>query len=256
MNVLVCVKRVPATGSRIALTEDALHIDTKFLGFTVSPHEECAVEEGVRIIEAHGGTSVVLTLGPEEAVEQLQDALAIGIERAILIESDADGWDGTATADAIVEAVRAEEVAGTSFDLLLFGNESADSGEYQVGVRVAYGLGLACVTGVKALEVRGGTLMARREIAGGSEVFEVALPAVVTVKEGINLPRFASVPGRIKAKRKEIARRQPPAPTPAVETVRLRTPPEQRSEVEILGHGPDAAPAVVDLLERLGVAAR
>ncbi|MEX0984661.1 MAG: electron transfer flavoprotein subunit beta/FixA family protein [Actinomycetota bacterium] len=256
MNVLVCVKRVPATGSRITLTDDSLHIDTKHLGFTVSPHEECAVEEAVRIIEAHGGTSVVLTLGPEEAVEQLQSALAIGIERAILLESDADGWDGAATADAFVEAVRTEEAAGTSFGLLLFGNEAADSGEYQVGVRVAYGLGLPCVTGVKALEVQGGTLTARREIAGGSEVFEVVLPAVVTVKEGINLPRFASVPGRIKAKKKEIARRQPPAPTPAVKTVRLRTPPEQRSEVEILGHGPDAAPAVVDLLERLGVAAR
>lgn len=257
MNVLVCVKRVPATGSRITLTDDALHIDTKFLGFTVSPHEECAVEEAVRLVEAHGGTSVVLTLGPEAAVEQLQDALAIGIERAILLETDDDlSWDAGATADAIVEAVRAEAAAGTTFDLLLFGNEAADSGDYQVGVRVAHALGLPCVSGVKALEVRGGSLVARREIAGAAETFEVALPAVVSVKEGINLPRFASVPGRIKAKKKEIARRSPQAPAPAVRTLRLRVPPEQRSEVHVLGQGPDAAPAVVDLLEQLGVAAR
>ena len=256
MNVLVCVKRVPATGSRITLTGDAMRIDTKNLGFAVSPHEECAVEEAVRLVETHGGTSVVLTLGPEEAVEQLQAALAIGIERAILLEADGDGWDAVATADAIVEAVRAEEAAGTAFDLLLFGNEAADSGDYQVGVRVAYALGLSCVTGVKALEVDGATVTARREVAGGAEVFDVSLPAVVTVKEGINLPRFASVPGRIKAKKKEIARSAPAAPMAVVQTLGLRVPPEQQGEVQILGTGPDAAPAVVDLLEQLGVAAR
>lgn len=253
MNVLACVKRVPATGSLIALTDDGLHVDTKYLGFTVSPHEECAVEEAVRLVGGHGGTSVVLTLGPEAAVEQLQSALAIGIERAILLEGDPDGWDAVATADAIADAVRAEAAAGTAFDVLLFGNEAADSGDYQVGVRVAYALGMPCVTGVKALEVRDGVLTARREAPGGAEVFDVALPAVVTVKEGINLPRFASVPGRIKARKKEIARRQPSAPVPAIQTLRLRIPPEQRSEVQILGRGPDAAPAVVDLLERIGM---
>ena len=256
MNVLVCVKRVPATGSRITLTEDELHIDTTHLGFTISPHEECAVEEAVRLIETHGGTSAVLTLGPEESVEQLQNALAIGIERAILLETDADAWDATATAEAIVEAVRAEAEAGTTFDLLLFGNEAADSGDYQVGVRVAHGLGLPCITGVKALEVTGGDLTARREVTGGAEVFEMTLPAVLTVKEGINLPRFASVPGRIKAKKKEIARRQPAAPVPVIATVRLRVPPEQRSETQVLGHGAEAAPAVVDLLDRMGLVPR
>ena len=256
MNVLVCVKRVPATGSRITLTDDEQHIDTKHLGFTISPHEECAVEEAVRLVEAHGGTSVVLTLGSEAAVEQLQDALAIGIERAILLEADVDAWDAVATADAIVETVREQAAAGTAFDLLLFGNEAADSGDYQVGVRVAYALGLPCVTGVKALEVTDASLTARREVAGGAEVFDVMLPAVVTVKEGINLPRFASVPGRIKAKRKEIARRTPASPSSAVQTRRLRVPPEQQSDVQILGHGPEAAPAVVDLLEQLGMVAR
>jgi len=256
VNVLVCVKRVPATGSRITLTDDGLHIDTKNLGFTVSPHEECAVEEAVRLVEADGGTTVVLTLGPEEAVEQLQAALAIGIERAILLEADVDDWDAAATADAIVEEVREQAAAGTVFDLLLFGNEAADSGDYQVGVRVAYALGLPCVTGVKAIDVHDGTLTARREVAGGAEVFDIALPAVVTVKEGINLPRFASVPGRIKAKKKEILRRSPAVPVPQVETRRLRVPPEQQSDVQILGHGPEAAPAVVDLLEQLGMVAR
>ena len=85
MNILVCVKRVPATAGKITLTADEQAIDTRYLGFTVSPHEECAVEEAVRLIEAHGGTSTVLTLGPDEATDQLREAMAVGIDRAILL---------------------------------------------------------------------------------------------------------------------------------------------------------------------------
>src|SRR4051812_21472736 len=151
MNILVCVKRVPATGGRIVLTPDGLDIDTRFLGFTVSPHEECAVEEAVRIVEARGGSSTVLTLGPAVAEEQLRDAMAIGIDRAILLETDGRDWDPVATARAIVAAIRAQEAANGPFDLILFGNESADSGGFQVGIRVAATLGRPCVTGVKAL---------------------------------------------------------------------------------------------------------
>ncbi|MEP7359521.1 MAG: electron transfer flavoprotein beta subunit/FixA family protein, partial [Anaerolineales bacterium] len=135
MNILVCVKRVPATGAKISLTADEQDIDTRYLGFTISPHEECAVEEAVRLIEAKGGSSVVLTLGPDAAAEQLRDAMALGMDRGLLLETDGRDWDAGATAAAIVDAVRAEQAAGTQFDLILFGNESADSGGYQVGVR-------------------------------------------------------------------------------------------------------------------------
>ena len=250
MNIMVCVKRVPMTGGRITLTPDEQAVDTRMAGFTVSPHEECAVEEAVRIVEARGGRATVLTLGPPEATEQLRDAMALGIERAILLETDGRDWDPGATADAIVEAIRAD---GTGFDLLLFGNEAADTGDYQVGVRVAYALDLPCVTGVKVLEIRAGSLVAKREMAGGWETFEVPLPAVVTVKEGINLPRYPSLPGRIKAKKREITRGQPPWRDAGLEKVRLRLPKEARHTVEILGRGREAAPKVVDLLQHLGL---
>jgi electron transfer flavoprotein beta subunit len=257
VKVLVCVKRVPATGGRISLTEDQQAIDTKFLGFTVSPHEECAVEEAVRLVEASGGSSTVLTLGSEVAAEQLRDAVAMGADRAILLETDGAEWDPVATASAIADVVRAEREADRGFDVLLFGNEAADTGDYQVGIRVAHALGLPCVTGIKRLEVADGTATARRESAsGGWEIFEVGLPAVFTVKEGINLPRYPSVPGRMRAKKKEIERIAP-APLPAgLERVRLKLPPEQEGEVEVLGDGPDAAAAVVDLLQRLGMVDR
>ena len=141
VRVLVCVKRVPLTGGKITLTEDAQAIETRHLGFTISPHEECGVEEAVRLIEAHGGESVVLTLGPSEAEEQLRDAMALGIDRAIHLVSDGEEWDPQATASAILEAVRADEAANGPFDLVFFGNEAADSGGYQVGIRVATALG-------------------------------------------------------------------------------------------------------------------
>src|SRR5581483_8057632 len=117
VRTLVCVKRVPITGGKMVLTADGHALETKHLGFTISPHEECAVEEAVRI----GGEVVVLTLGPAEAEEQLRDCMAIGADRGILLKTDEE-WDAQSTAAAIVDAIRAEE----PFDLILFGNESAD----------------------------------------------------------------------------------------------------------------------------------
>jgi electron transfer flavoprotein beta subunit len=254
MNVLACIKRVPATAGRIALTPDEQEIDTRFLAFTVSPHEECAVEEAVRLTEASGGTSTVLTLGPEAAVEQLQDALALGIGRAVLLETDGREWDPAATAGAIVEAVRAEAAAGFEYDLLLFGTEAADTGDYQVGIRVAHELGLPCVTGAKALEIRNGTAIVRRQGQGVWEVFEVPLPALVTVKEGINLPRYPSIPGRIRAKKQQIERIVPVWPGNALVKVRLKLPVEEEKRAAILGHGPEAAAEVARVLEQLGLA--
>jgi electron transfer flavoprotein beta subunit len=259
VDVLVCIKRVPQTGGRIVLTPDGQEIDRKYLGFTVSPHEECAVEEAVRIVEAAGGSSAVLTLGPAEADEQLRDAMALGIERAILLETDGAEWDPIATASAIAAAVRAQEAAGRSFDLLLFGNESADTGGYQVGIRVAAALGRPVINGIKSLTLRDGIAVAKREAPGGGwETFELPLPAVIGVKEGINLPRYPSVPGRLRAKKKEIERVAPSAPGsgPAGPAkLLLRLPEEDGSTVEILGRGPEAAVVVVDTLERIGVLA-
>jgi len=253
MRILVLVKRVPATGGRIILADDGRSIDTRYLGFVVSPHEECAVEEAVRLIEANGGESVVLTLGPPEAADQLRDALAIGIDRAVLLETDGSDWDPLATAGAITGAVKDLEAADGPFDLVLAGNESADSGGYQVAIRLAVALDRPIVTGIKALEVRDGVATARRQVPGGADVYELPLPAVVAVREGINLPRYPSVPGRLRAKRKEVERivpeRRPGGPT----LDRLQLPVEQEQHVEILGNGPEAAPRVVELMRELGV---
>ena len=209
MDVLVCVKRVPMPGATLNLTDDERGIDTRYLGFTVSPHEECAVEEAVRITAAGGGRSVVLTLGPDEAVEQLRDAISIGMKEAVLLETGGEEWGPQSTAAAIAAAIEAERDAGRGFDLMLFGNEAADTGDYQVPIRVAHALGVPVATGIKSLTVDGDSVLATREYAGAVETYRLPLPCVVSVREGINLPRYPSLPGRIKAKKAQIDHREP-----------------------------------------------
>ena len=278
MNILICVKRVPQTGGRIVLTADGQAIDTRFLGHTISPHEECGVEEAVRIVEKEGGSSAVLTLGPAEAEEQLRDAMAIGIERAILLETAGGEWDPVSTAAAIAETIESQEAANGAFDLVLFGNEAADTGDFQNGVRVAVALGRPIINGIKQLWFRDDrkAVFARREAPGGGwETYELPLPAVLGVKEGLNLPRYPSVPGRLRAKKKEVERvalgpspsgalglgagedaAGPDSAVPGPTKLGLRLPAEERTAAAVIGQGPDAAPAVVDLLEQLGVLAR
>jgi electron transfer flavoprotein beta subunit len=237
----------------MVLAGDERALETRHLGFTISPHEECGVEEAVRLIEANGGESVVLTLGPPEAVEQLRDAMALGIDRAIHLQTDGQEWDPEATAAAITEAIRSDEVTSGPFDLVFFGNESADSGGFQVGLRVARALGRPCVTGLKRVAFEGNSVRCEQEVDGGRDVYLVPRPAVVTVKEGLNLPRYPSVPGRMRAAKKPVATSTPAHPEPRLEMLRLVVPPGKGRRAEVLGNGADAAPAVVEMMRKIGV---
>ena len=250
MRILVCVKRVPITGGKMVLTADEQALETRHLGFTISPHEECAVEEAVRLVEANGGETVVLTLGLPEAEEQLRDCMAIGADRGILLKTDGTDWDAQSTTGAIVDAIRAEE----PFDLILFGNESADTGNYQVGIRVAHALGLPVVNGLKKIELQDGSVRCERDAGGARDVYVAPLPAVLSVLEGLNLPRYPSVPGRLRAKSKPLAVVEVAKPEQRLEKLRLVVPAGQGKTAEILGEGPAAAPRVVELMLSLGVA--
>ena len=279
MEIAVCVKRVPMVGGKIVVTADGQDVDTRMSGFTVSPHEECAVEEAVRLVERHGGSVAVLTLGPPAAADQLRDMLALGATRAVLLETDGREWGPIATAEAIVAEVTgaaadpatspvpalpdpaaspapdpaAAAASNLPYDLLLFGNEAADTGDYQVAVRVAHALGLPCVTGIKNLEVTDAGARAKREYRGTEEVFDIPLPAVVSVKEGINLPRYPSLPGRLRAKRATIETRAPQWRADGLTKTGLRVPAGESKRAEILGNGADAVPALVALLDELGI---
>lgn len=248
MRLAVCVKRVPAPGARISLTPDGRAIETTHLSFTTSPHEECAVEAAIQLKEAHGGTVTVLTMGPEEAAEQLRYAVSVGADEAVLVPTDGSDIDPQATAAGLLSAIRAREDGDGRFDLLLFGNESADSGGFQVGVRVAHGLGRPTVSGIKGVEVEDGVVSARREIPGGFEMHRLPLPAVLAVKEGITLPRYPTLQGRLRSKKVEVLRHDVEVAAGGLRMIRFELPPSHEVKTEILSD----ARQVADVLDELG----
>jgi len=257
LRILVCVKRVPAPGARITLTADHSAIDVKNLGFTTSPHEECAVEEAIRLVEKHGGEATVLTLGPAEAEEQLRYAVSVGITKAVHVSHpslvDQADWDPQATAAALADVIASIEAADGAFDLILFGNESADAGGFQVGIRVARKLGRPIVNGIKAVEVGETAVVAQRESTSGFEVYNLPLPAVLGVKEGLNLPRYPTLPGRLKSKKAEIVGHAVEPVAGGLITENFDNAAEVVVQTTMLGTGAEAAPAIVDLIERLGL---
>ena len=248
--VLVCVKRVVDSSSEVLLTEDAQGVDGRYAGFTMSAHEECAVELAVQIASSDGSASV-MTLGDAEAVEQLRAALAVGCTAATHVVADPQTFGPADVAREIAAVVRDQGP-----DLVLLGNDAADSGDFQVGIRLAYELGWPVVNGVKNVSVADGVVTASGDGPEGYETYRVPLPAVVTVLEGGVEPRYPTVPGRMKAKKVPIEERQPAGEPEGPNRIRLLLPPPAPSNVQILGKGADAAPAVVDLFEQLGVLAR
>ena len=151
-NVLVCIKRVPDAAGEVLLTADEQAVDARFVGFTVSAHENCAVELAVRIA-GRRRTATVLSLGPADTVEQLRDALGVGADAAVLIEADPVGYGPADVAREIAAVVKAHEAEGRTYDLILLGNDAADTGDFQVGIRLAYELGRPVVNGVRTVEV-------------------------------------------------------------------------------------------------------
>ena len=248
METLACIKRVADTGAEIVLSDDKQSVDASAVGYTMGPHEECAIEEAVQTVEEEGGTSTVLSLGPEDVEDQIYEGIGRGADEGILLETDGVEWGSESTATAIADAVEDRD-----FDLLFFGNESGDSANYQVGIRVAHQLDLPVVTGIKDFEVDGDTAIAKRDVPGGSEVFEVDTPAVITVKEGLNTPRYPSMRSRMQAKKTELEVIEPTESEDRLQMQELETPEAEDEEAEVLGEGPEAVDRAVEVLEELEV---
>lgn len=255
MRVLVCVKRVPAPGAKINITDDGQSVDATNLGHTMSPHEECALELAVQLVEQHGGESHVLTLGVAEADEQCRWAASIGITKATLVDAESMAWDPQRTARALTDAIRAIEEVDGAFDVMIFGNESADTGGFQVGIRIARALGRPMVNAIKGVEISddGTTLEARRETDNGFEVYQLPMPCAIGVKEGITWPRYPTMRGRLASKKLAVDVATSDAAPGGQTMIRLNRPEEKVSDTVILGEGADAAPAVVALLKELGL---
>ena len=202
MNVIVCMKQVPDTETLIKIKPDGSGIVKDDIKYVMNPYCEFAVEESLRIKEKHGGQSVLITMGPAKAVEALRTGLAMGSDRSIHLNDPAfEGADGFATAKVLAEAIKKEP-----YDLILCGKQAVDDDMAQVGPALAELLNLPHVTLITKLEFSADKKKAKveREVEGGKEVIEVNLPAVFTCQKGLNEPRYASLPGIMKAKKKEV----------------------------------------------------
>ena len=202
MNIIVCMKQVPDTETLIKIKPDGSGIVTDDIKYVMNPYCEFAVEEALRIKEKFGGQAILVTMGPQRAVEALRTGLAMGADRSIHLNDPAfEGADGLATAKALAEVIKKE-----TFDLILCGKQAVDDDLAQVGPSLAELLNLPHATLITKLELLPDKKKAKveREVEGGREVVEVNLPAVFTCQKGLNEPRYASLPGIMKAKKKEV----------------------------------------------------
>ena len=242
MDIIVCVKRVPDTETRIRIAEDGTDIDPSGVKYIISPYDEFAVEAALRTVEAAGeGEVTLVTLGGSEAQETLRAGMAMGADKGVLLEG-ASSTDGLATAKAL-----AAELEGSEAPLVLLGVKAADDDQSQVGPMLGVLLDRPTVTGVTSFEVGDGVVRCEREVEGGVEVVEADLPAVLSITKGTFEPRYASLKGIMAAKRKPLETREATASESRISVSKLAYPPE-RGEGRIVGEGPDAVPELVRLL--------
>jgi len=240
LNIVVCIKRVPDTETRIRI--EGTDIDPSGVKFVMSPYDEFAVESALRTKEALGaGEVTVLTVGDDASQETLRAGLAMGADRAVLLQADV-GMDGLATAKAL-----AAELESMDAPLVLLGVKSADVDQQQVGPMLGTLLGRPCVTAVSDFELNGDRITARREVEGGKEVLGLSTPAVLSITKGEFEPRYASLKGIMMAKKKPLETKPAQMPASRLEVRELSSPPE-RPEGKVVGEGPDAVPELVRLL--------
>jgi electron transfer flavoprotein beta subunit len=245
VKIAVCIKRVPVMEAKFAITADGTRVDETGLKYDVNDFDLWAVEAALQLKERHGNTGevVAISLGPDAAQEQLRKVLAMGADRAVLLQAERLPADGLAVARAL-----AAELKDGGYDLVLFGRIAIDSMNQMTGPMVAELLDLPCVTNVFRLEIAGGRGRAERVLEGASEVVEFPLPALLTIDDGLNKERLPSLKGIMAAKKKPLDVKPARLAEPRVTVRRMALPPE-RAAGRILGEGPDAVPELVRLLQ-------
>ena len=244
MHLIVCVKRVPATDTKIKVGADGRSIDAAGVEFVLNPYDEFAVEEALRIKERAGtGEVAILSLGPSEAQKEIRTCLAMGADKGILLKDEK-----VYARDAFaISSMLASQIQKMPHDLVLFGKQAVDQDNSQVGQRIAALLGIPCVCEVVKISLEGGKALVEREAEGGHEVVETPLPAVLTAQKGLNEPRYASLKGIMAAKKKTIEEIVLAEVEPKMRVVELTLPPP-RPPGRILGQGPEAVPELVRVL--------
>lgn len=245
MKIIVCVKRVPDTETRIKIRGDVKGIDPAGVNFVLNPYDEYAVEAAIRIKEKDSSTTITaLCFGTGDATKEIRTAIAMGCDAGMLIKDDkASERMPDETAFILSEALK-----GMEFDLLLFGKQAVDDDAAAVGPMVAARLGLPVVSAINGLEVSGAGATVKRDVEGGVETIDVKFPAVLTANKGLNEPRLPALKGIMKAKKQKITELAPAATEARIAVLKMEVP-QQRSGGKIVGEGVEAVPALVKLLK-------
>ncbi|MFS1517685.1 electron transfer flavoprotein subunit beta/FixA family protein [Bacillus sp. SCS-151] len=250
MNIYVLLKRTFDTEEKIVISNGEINEDGA--EFIINPYDEYAVEEAIQIRDEHGGEITVITVGGEESEKELRTALAMGCDKAVLIntEEDLEESDQYSTAKIIAEYLKEQEV-----DLILAGNVAIDSGSGQVGPRVAEILGIPYVTTITKLDIDGSKATVVRDVEGDSEIIETTLPLLITAQQGLNEPRYPSLPGIMKAKKKPLEELElddldidEDDVAPKTKTIEIYLPPKKEAGKILAGDIPDQVKELVSLL--------
>lgn len=242
VNIIVCIKRVPDTESKINIAADGKSIDRSSLEYIVNPYDEFAVEEALKVKEDKGGEVTIVCLGPKDSTKEIRTCLAMGADKAIHLVDDTEYRDAYSVASTLTAAIKDLE-----YDLIFFGKQGVDHDNGQVGLMVATLLDLPAASEVISFELGDGAATIKREVEGGAETYELPLPAVVTAQKGLNEPRYASLKGIMKAKKKPIEEKAFEDPASQI-TFKALEPPPKRPPGKIVGEGPEAAAELVKLL--------
>ena len=241
MKFVVCINHVPDTETKVKVGSDNKTIDRAGVNFMLSPYDEFAIEAALKLKEKFGGETIAMSLGGDVHKETLRKALAMGVEKAVLLK-DESVRDSFSIARAL-----ADELKVIGPDCVLFGKQSIDYTDEQIPGLVAEFLGIPSVSVVVKLDAQDGKVTCEREIEGGHEIVETKFPAVISTQKGLNEPRYPSLKGIMAAKTKPIEERQPAAYPPHVETIGMSKPPAKQAG-KIIGTDASAVPELVRLL--------
>lgn len=245
MNILVCIKQVPDTETKVTIADDGKSIDEADVNFVLNPYDEFGVEEALQLKEAAGGEVTVLSVGPESATSAMRTALAMGADKGIRLNAEEVRLkDSFSIASALADAIQSLE-----YDVIFCGKKAVDGDNHQVGPMLATMLDLPCVSTVTSLKFNGTAFTASRDVEGGKETYTGELPALFTADKGLNEPRYAALKGIMQAKKKPIDVSDAEFPAEDSLVVESMEMPPESPPGKIVGESADAVPELVRLLK-------
>jgi electron transfer flavoprotein beta subunit len=244
MKIAVCIKRVPSTETTVRVAADGKTLDSAGVEYILSPFDEIALEEGLKLKEKLGtGEVTTFSFGTAETTTTLRTCLAMGADKGILVKDD----KASTREPFIVASALATALKESGFDIIWCGKQAVDNDNAQVGTMLARLLNIPFIGLVTKFELKDQTATVHREVDGGSEILEVKLPAVFSAQKGLNEPRYPSLKGIMAAKKKPIDEKVPQLANASMETVKLEYPPSRPSG-RVVGKGAECVPEVLKLL--------